>query len=115
MSDSRSPARSARTRFFQHAALLASVSAAALLMASPAAHARSMGGQSATPSQAATAAAQSASQEASRAAQQATNALKRATQAIQAMQAAQQAVRNLPPSTLPNGLRPGGWVVMPGA
>ncbi|XSC42998.1 filamentous hemagglutinin N-terminal domain-containing protein [Bradyrhizobium sp. RDT10] len=116
MSDNRFSAHFVRTRFFQHAALLASVSAVALLMADTVAYARPMGGQRASaPSQAAIAAAQSASQDASRAAQQATNALRRATQAIQAMQAAQQAVRNLPPSTVPNGLRPGGLVVMPGA
>ncbi|UPJ52707.1 filamentous hemagglutinin family protein [Bradyrhizobium sp. 200] len=61
---------------------------------------------------------QSASQDASRAAQQAANSLKRATQSIQAMQAAQQAARNLArtaPSTVQNGLRSGGLVVMPGA
>ncbi|MCA6116450.1 filamentous hemagglutinin family protein [Bradyrhizobium sp. WSM 1738] len=118
MSNSRSSVHSARTGFFRHAALLASVSAAALLMADTVAHGRSLGGQGAAPSQAAISAAQSASQEASRAAQQASNSLKRATQAIQAMQAAQQAARNLAltaPSTVQNGLRPGGLVVMPGA
>ena len=115
MSDSRSSALSARIGFFRRGALLASVSAAALLMTNPVVQARPLGSQGGSPSQAAIAAAQSASQEAFRAAQQASNGLRRATQAIQAMQAAQQAARNLPPSNVPNGLRPGGLVVMPGA
>lgn len=117
MSDNQSSAHFARARLFRHA-LLASVSAAALLMASPQAYARPLGGHTTAPSQAAVAAAQSASQQASRAALQASNSLRRATQSIQAMQAAQQAARNLAataPSTVPNGLRPGGLVVMPGA
>ncbi|WP_082646490.1 filamentous haemagglutinin family protein [Bradyrhizobium valentinum] len=104
---------SARTRSFLHRALLASVSMAALL-AGPQAYARPLGGNTPMPSQAA----QSASQEASRAAQQAANSLKRATQSIQAMQAAQQAARDLArtaPSTVQNGLRSGGLVVMPNA
>ncbi|HVQ67654.1 MAG TPA: filamentous hemagglutinin family protein [Bradyrhizobium sp.] len=61
---------------------------------------------------------QSAPQESLRAAQQAANSLRRATQSIQAMQAAQQAARDLArnaPSTVQNGLRAGGLVVMPGA
>ena len=104
---------SARTRLFLRRALLASVSMAALL-AGPQAHARPLGGSAPAPSQAA----QSASQEASRAAQQAANSLRRATQSLQAMQAAQQAARDLArttPTTVQNGLRPGGLVVMPDA
>src|SRR5262245_47202418 len=73
--------------------LLATVSATALVVASPTAHARSLGGYAPKPSDGAVAAAQSGALEASRAARQAQNALQRATRAIQAMQATQQAAR----------------------
>lgn len=59
-----------------------------------------------------------AMQQAQRAARQANNSLARATQALQAMRAAQDAARDLAlntPSTVPNGLKPGGLVVAPGA
>ncbi|WP_454625216.1 filamentous haemagglutinin family protein [Bradyrhizobium cenepequi] len=105
-------------RTLAHSALLAGVSAAALLGATAGADARSLGGWSLSPSAAATAAAQAASQDAAKAAQQASNALKRATQAIQAIQAAQSAARNLAAQTqsaIPNGLAPGGLVVASGA
>jgi filamentous hemagglutinin len=98
--------------------LLATVSALALLSASPEAHARSLGGWKPVPSQAAVAAAQSASQEAAKAARQAQNALQRATRAIQAMQASQQAARDAARAALsnvPNGLQAGGLQVAPGA
>jgi len=80
-------------RLLHRGALLATVSAVALLAGLPAAHARPLGGFTAAPSAAALAAAQSSSQGAAQAARQATNALKRATQAIQAMQATQAAAR----------------------
>lgn len=100
------------------ALLLAGVSAVALLMMTPSVHARPLGGQITAPSAAAAAAAQSNAQGAAQAARQAQNALKRATQAIQAMQAAQSAARNAAQaaqSSIPNGLRPGGLRVAPGA
>ncbi|MCK9913008.1 filamentous hemagglutinin family protein [Microbacteriaceae bacterium K1510] len=96
----------------RHSALLASVSALALLVTEPVV-ARPLGGPAPTPSAAAVAAAQAASQEAQRAAQNAQNALKRATLAIQAQQATQQAARDAARaalSTVPNGLKPGGLV-----
>jgi len=100
--------------------LLAGVSALALLVhAAPAdalclGRCGSGGGASAT-----TAAANSAitsAQQAAAATQQSMNALARATQAVQAMQAVQSTARNLAlsaPSSVPNGLVPGGLVVDP--
>lgn len=98
--------------------LLAGVSAVPLLGAGSEAGARPLGGPAPSPSAAAIAAAQSGAQNAAQAARQAGNALKRATQSIQAMQASQTAARNLAQqaaSTVPNGLRPGGLQVAPGA
>lgn len=119
---SAAPQISSRGRSFRNSALLVTVSAFALMAASPDTYARSMGGYTPSPSQAAIAAAQSGSQEATRAARQAQNALKRATNAIQAMQATQQAARDAAraalaatPSGIPHGLRPGGLQVAPGA
>src|SRR5262249_9630309 len=109
-------------RTVSHSALLAGVSAAALLIVPTNAHARSVGGWRPVPSQAAVAAAQANSQEAAKAARQASNPLQRATRAIQAMQATQQAARDAAraalqamPSGIPNGLRPGGLQVAPNA
>jgi filamentous hemagglutinin len=101
-------------RLSKRALLFAGVSAVALFAASHSAFSRPLGGPAPTSSVAAMATAQAASQ----AAQQAMNSLKQATQSIQAMQAAQQAARDLArttPSTVQNGLRSGGLVVMPGA
>ncbi|MBB4198911.1 hypothetical protein CCR94_15855 [Rhodoblastus sphagnicola] len=108
-----SPYRNAR-----HAALLVGVSALALFMVSPEAHARSLGGWTPAPSAAAVAAAQSDSQEAARAARNAQDSLKRATQAIRAMQATQQAARDAARaapgnSGIPNGLGVGGLQAAP--
>ena len=103
----------------RHFAWLAGASVIALTMASSVAYARPLGG-GAQPaaSTASTAAAQSAQQEATRAAQAASNSLRRATLAIQAQQASQQAARDAAratQSTVPNGLKPGGLQVAPGA
>ncbi|MBB5045894.1 filamentous hemagglutinin family protein [Rhodopseudomonas rhenobacensis] len=99
----------------RRAALLVGVSTLALFMASPEAHARSLGGWTPAPSAAAAAAAQSDSQEAARAARNAQNALKRATQAMQAtQQAARDAARAAPGNSgIPNGLGVGGLQVAP--
>lgn len=113
-----SPAKSRGFGLVRRGLLLMSVSAAALFAASPGTHARQLGAWTPAPSAAAVAAAQSASQEAQRAAQSAQNALKRATLAIQATQASQQAARDAARAALsgiPNGLRPGGLQVAPGA
>ncbi len=97
----------------RHAALLAGVSAMALLAVNPDAVARPLGGGT-TPvdaAAAAIAATQTGSQEAARAGRDAQDALQRATRAIQAMQAGQQAARDaarLQPGGVPNGLAPGG-------
>ncbi|MDQ8727797.1 filamentous haemagglutinin family protein [Bradyrhizobium sp. LHD-71] len=102
-----------RSRLRERGLLLASVSVAALFMASPQALARPLGGPAPAPSAAAIAAAQSGAQEAARAARAAANSLKRATLSIQAQQASQQAARDaaraaLQANAVPNGLRPGG-------
>src|SRR5262249_1575365 len=107
-------ARRNASRFVPRAALLATVSAAALFAVTPAADAKPIGNLSASPLAAAIASAQSGSQEAARAARDANNALKRATLAIQAMQSTQAAARDaaraalnaMPP--VPNGLGVGG-------
>ncbi|TWT12543.1 filamentous haemagglutinin family protein [Reyranella sp. CPCC 100927] len=106
----------------RRAALLVGVSAVALIMASWDATARPVGGSRPAPSAAAIAAAQSASQEAARTARAAQNSLQRATRAIQAQRASQQGARDaartalqIMPSGTPNGLRPGGLRVAPGA
>ncbi|MDQ8731536.1 filamentous haemagglutinin family protein [Bradyrhizobium sp. LHD-71] len=109
---------SSASRKARHAALLAGASVVALLLGNPEAVARPLGGRAPTPTAAAVAAAQSAAQEASRAASAASSALKRATLAIQAQQATQQAARDAARaalSAIPNGLRPGGLQVAPGA
>ncbi len=98
-------------------ALLAGVSAFALLSTMSPLTAKPIGNWSAAPSAAAIAAAQSGSQEAARAARDANNALKRATLAIQAMQSTQQAARDAARAALnampavPNGLGIGGLQV----
>jgi filamentous hemagglutinin family protein len=98
--------------------LLAGASVVALTLIAPNVDARSLGGRSPSPSQAAIAAGQAAQLEASRAARDAQNALKRATLSIQAMQASQQAARdaaraqlNAMPNIVTNGLGTGGLVV----
>uniref|UniRef100_Q07HW0 Filamentous haemagglutinin family outer membrane protein n=1 Tax=Rhodopseudomonas palustris (strain BisA53) TaxID=316055 RepID=Q07HW0_RHOP5 len=94
----------------RHAALLAGVSVAALLMVAPEAFARPLGGGQPIPAAAAAlAAAQSAQQDAARTALAAGNSLKRATLAIQALQASQQIARDAARaasngSSIPNGL-----------
>ncbi|MGO4684852.1 hypothetical protein, partial [Hyphomicrobium sp. 2TAF46] len=77
--------RCARSGGARHAALLATVSAAALALASPGAGANPLasGNNLPTPSAAAIAAAQSGQQEAARAARAAQNVLRRATLAVQ--------------------------------
>ena len=103
---------------FTHRWLLASVSAIAMFAAAAPAHARPLGGGTATRSAATIATAQSAQIEAQRAAREASGALKRATLAIQAMQAAQKAARDAAlaaPGGVPNGLVAGGLQVAPGA
>ncbi|TWT13050.1 filamentous haemagglutinin family protein [Reyranella sp. CPCC 100927] len=107
------------TVVLSRAALLTGVSALVLLLAAPMATARPLGGKSAPASPAAAVAgAQAGAMEAARAAQRAQNALSRTTRAIQAMQASQAAARGaarLIPGGVPNGLRPGGLQVAPGA
>jgi filamentous hemagglutinin len=103
---------------FTHRWLLASVSAIAMFAVATPAHARPLGGGTATQSAATIAAAQSAQIEAQRAAREAGGALKRATLAVQAMQAAQKAARDAAlaaPGGVPNGLVAGGLQVAPGA
>lgn len=112
---SRTPHRQRSTR----AALLASVSMAALLLASGAL-AKDLGGRASSgPSEAAIAASRNAQAQAAAAAQRSQNALRRATQAIQAVQSSQQAVRDWARSQLrsgiPDGLNQGGLQVAPGA
>lgn len=90
------------------------------MAASPGAEARDIlrGNRVVSPVAQVTAQQAAAVQAAQATARQASNALKRTTQAIQAMQATQSAARNLAlqtPSNIPNGLRPGGLVVAPGA
>ncbi len=101
--------------------LLAGVSATALLLGAPAALAGSpLGywspGQAAT--SAVTAATQAGAQQAAAAAKQTQITVQRVTQSIAAMQATQAAARAAAmgaPSTVPNGLVPGGLQVAPGA
>jgi filamentous hemagglutinin len=96
----------------KRALLFAGVSAVALLATSHSAFSRSPGAPAPASSAMAT------SPVVSQTAQQAINLLNRAAQSAQAMQAAQQAARDLArtvPTTVQNGLRPGGLVVMPGA
>jgi filamentous hemagglutinin family protein len=108
-------------RHIPHRALLAGVSAVALLATSPSVHARPLFG-SCSSTGATTAASISAianSQQASQVAEQAQKSLSRAVQAIQAMQSVQSAARaaaqGVPHSAtlnlnVPNGLAPGGLV-----
>ena len=110
-----------------HTALLASVSALALLVHAMPADAMCLGRCSAAAGSTATTAAAMAAitsaQQAAQATQQSMNSLSRATQAIQAMQAAQTAAHNLAVSSsststagLPavtDGLSPGGLIVDP--
>lgn len=119
---SAAPQISSRSPAFRNSALLVTVSAFALLAASPDTCARPLGGHTPSPSAAAIAAAQSGAAEATRAARQAQNALKRATLAIQSMQATQAAARDAAkaalaamPSGIPHGLKPGGLQIAPGA
>src|SRR5215813_6007937 len=93
----RSPNASRSHYKFKHAALLAGVSALALMAASPSAHAVDIlrSNPKASPVANVTAQQAAAMQAAQAAARRATNALARATQAIQAMQQAQAAARNL--------------------
>jgi filamentous hemagglutinin family protein len=100
-----------------HAALLASVSALALLTAGAPVRALPFasagGGNSASVAAAAAAAAMASVQQAQQATQQSMSSLLRASQAVAAMQQAQAAARALAqrtPSNVPNGLLPGGLV-----
>jgi filamentous hemagglutinin family protein len=100
--------------------LLAGVGALAILVHAMPAKALCLGrcdaGGGASAAAAAANSAITSAQQAAAATQQSMNALARATQAIQAMQAAQSAARNLAlsaPSSVPNGLVPGGLVVDP--
>ncbi len=98
-------------------ALFATVSALALLVHATAADALclgrcSAGGAASATTAAATSAIMSA-QQAALATQQSMNSLSAATRAVQAIQAVQSAARNLAlgtPSSVPNGLAPGGLV-----
>lgn len=112
----------ARYRLFHYGALLAGVSAVALLSATPRAYAKSLGSNAGPVPGMAVISAQAGAQEAARVARDTQQSLKRATQAIQAMQAAQQAARdaaslqmNAMPNIVANGLRSGGLQVAPGA
>src|ERR1700733_8194671 len=101
-------------RYGRHSALLAGTSALALVLSMPVVHARPIGraGMWSAPTMASDAAI-AASQQAAAIAQQSQSSLTRATQAIQAMQAAQNAAHALAqnaPSSVPNGLAPGGLV-----
>lgn len=106
-------------RRLSRAGLLTGASVAALLMVAPQVHARSLNGGSSTASMAAAAASQANAQEASRAARAAQESLTRATQSIRGLQAMQQMARDAAlaagPSGIPDGLKPGGLQVAPGA
>lgn len=107
----RAPRRLVGFSLLGRAGLLTSVSAVALLAASPEVAARPLGGPTATPSAAAIAAVQAQQAEAQRSALAAQNALKRATLSVQAIQATQQAARDAARAALgliPNGLQTGG-------
>jgi filamentous hemagglutinin family protein len=98
----------------RRAALLGGVSLAALLLAGAPARATALLARSVpSPVSSAMAGAGASAQQAAAMAQQSMASLARATQAIAAMQAAQTAARNLvlaAPSTVPDGLAPGGLV-----
>ncbi|MCK9917114.1 filamentous hemagglutinin family protein [Microbacteriaceae bacterium K1510] len=111
-------ATAARGRM-RHAALLAGVSAFAVMAATPATMARPLGyssSASASAAVAAAAASQAAQAQAAQVASQVQNSLKRATLAIQAQQATQQAARDAAraaASNVTDGLSAGGLVVDP--
>jgi len=100
------------SKLLSHAALLAGVSALALLVHAMPAHARPLnGGATASATVIAAASAITSAQQAATATAQSMNSLSRAAQAIQAMQALQAAARNQAlsaPSGVPNGLVAGG-------
>ncbi|MCK9917085.1 filamentous hemagglutinin family protein [Microbacteriaceae bacterium K1510] len=114
-----SPAASSARRHALHAALLAGVSAFAVMAAAPATMARPLGyssSASASAAAAAAAASQAAQAQAAQVATQVQNSLKRATLAIQAQQATQQAARDAAraaASNVTDGLSAGGLVVDP--
>ncbi|WP_455153258.1 filamentous haemagglutinin family protein [Bradyrhizobium cenepequi] len=113
----RAPEPSIARRPAHRRALLAGVSALALLMHAHHAHARPLGGAGTAPS-AVSAASNGAAADAARAAAvaaQSSAALKRATAAIQAMQAAQAAAHTAAGSAnaVPNGLGAGGLLLDP--
>lgn len=110
-----------RHRGVRRAALLAGVSAIGVLVHGHPADAACLACAANTATSGAAAAAAAAAvgsaQQAASAGQQAITSLSRATQALQAAQAAQNAARSLAlsaPSTVPNGLMPGGLQVAPG-
>jgi filamentous hemagglutinin family protein len=95
--------------------LLATVSGLALFVAVPGTSAKPLGGGSSAPP---AATAPAVAPQAGQAALQAQAAMKRSLEAIQAMQAAQRAARDAAKAAaanIPNGLRPGGLQVAPGA
>ncbi|MBV8510594.1 MAG: filamentous hemagglutinin N-terminal domain-containing protein, partial [Xanthobacteraceae bacterium] len=105
----------ASRRYRRHAALLAGTSALAMLVYASPAEAVCVGrcsaGGVANAVSATAASALADAQRAAQVAQDAQNSLARATQAIRAMQAVQSAARSLAqstPSSVPNGLVPGG-------
>ena len=111
--------RTGMTRSMHRLALMTSVSFASLLLSGGIAFAKgslTLGSSQFAPVSAATSSAIVGAQQAAAMTAQSQNSLSRATQALAAMQAMQSAARNLvldAPSSVPNGLAPGGLQVAP--